>query len=823
MKAKINVKPSQSAAGQIILLEKKLSSLSFKIVSALFWLSGILAVLLTFLNFYYYPEEEWSGLCLILFSLFLIYLGFRFFYLSIINFDQSKDLRELKTRLESENEINLFDYFSLDLASATFDLFSQSQNNQFTLRNLAAALTSSKELNFILLRLGLSQNALSDLRPIGKSLGEPYLLRAIEIALAKGKSELGASDIFYSVCENCQAVKSLINELKLDLTDIENVIYWQEKTFAEIKKIKDKLNPDHLKMTGGFGKDWAYGFTNFLRSFSVDLTEVIQRNGLGLEVVGRDAEIRQIEEILQRQTGHNVVVVGDAGSGKRTTVLGFAKRIIEGNVPSSLALKHIFEVDVSVLLSGQYSDLGDRLKRVLEEASCAGNVVIFIQNIERILSAESIGEANLSTILLPYLDSGSVDIVATCDIANYNELISNNSALAQRFVRVSVAEPDNKNMIKILEDTTRLIEGKTGCLITYEAIKSTLKAADKYLLNLPNPEKSINLLDGVVTRTLGQRGQTIILPKDIDEFISEKFSLPSGDVEVEEKTKLLNLELILHKDVVGQAVAIEAISNALRRARTQVSNSKKPIGSFLFLGPTGVGKTATAKALAKAYFGGEEKMVRFDMSEYQNKADIYRLIGTPREEGILTTAIREKPFALLLFDEVEKSSPDVLNLFLQILDEGFLTDGAGKKVSFSNSIIIATSNAGAELIHQNIANNQGYAQIEKNLVDYLIGQKIFKPEFLNRFSGVIVFSPLALEEIKMIAALLVNKVAARVYQNQGIKITVSKEALENLAKAGFDPKMGARSMERVITEKIEDIIAKKILANELKQGDTFAI
>ena len=270
-------------------------------------------------------------------------------------------------------------------------------------------------------------------------------------------------------------------------------------------------------------------------------------------------------------------------------------------------------------------------------------------------------------------------------------------------------------------------------------------------------------------------------------------------------------------------MAVDSIANALRRARAKVTDTHKPIGSFLFLGPTGVGKTATAKALANVYFGGEAKMIRYDMSEYQNKDDIYRLIGSGTEQGNLTTAVRENPFSLLLFDEIEKAEPDILNLFLQILDEGIMTDGAGKKVSFANTIIIATSNAGSELIYQSIKDGVDFSLVSAKLTSYIIDQHLFRAELLNRFSAVIAFAPLSQAEIVQIAKLMIETLKKTIQETQGIEITVDEAAVTRLSELGFDPEMGARPMERIIQEKLENLLADKILRKELKDGDKFQI
>jgi ATP-dependent Clp protease ATP-binding subunit ClpA len=309
------------------------------------------------------------------------------------------------------------------------------------------------------------------------------------------------------------------------------------------------------------------------------------------------------------------------------------------------------------------------------------------------------------------------------------------------------------------------------------------------------------------------------------DYVSAKFEVPSMEIGEGERQKLLNIETAMHQRIIGQSEAIKAISGALKRARAGVTDSKKPIGSFLFLGPTGVGKTETAKALAESYFGDENRIIRFDMSEYQNEVDIYRFIGSSetRDQGSLTTAVREHPFSLILFDEVEKANPKILDLFLQVLDEGFLTDGLGRRVSFTNSIIICTSNAGANLIRKAVQNAADYENTKKTLLDYLQTQNIYRSEFLNRFTQVVLFAPLSREEIAQVAELMIEKLKKTIYNNRKVKLEIASEAVTKLADQGYDPEMGARPMARTIQEKVENIIADKILSGELKEGDSYLI
>jgi len=825
-----NFNSRNTTIGKAVGLAKLSENILFRVFATLIWLFGAIAVIHYVAGFVGLIEKANTGLLFILISIFLIYLSLRSFYFMKILEPRELSLDKVKAQIAAGEATNLFTYLELDLAKVLFDLSAGKDIQTVTAKELALALLDSREIDYILLRLGISRaemiSAVKKISESGPAL--PLLLSSLDIALEAGHTEIKSGDLFFALCKGDQFFHDFMAELRIDNSDVENLVSWHDRIDEEKLKRRNWLDPDRLKLSGGIGRDWSFGYTNYLRQFSTDITETIKNYGLGLEVIGRDSEINQIGEALLHEGSGDVIVVGEPGIGKRTVILGFAKKVLEGGV-ATLAHAHIFQVNVDALLSGLNgpSELTERIARVLSEVATAGNAIIFIENINNLLSSGEAGKADVSEALIPYLENKDVHLIGTCDVAAYNKLILSNAILAERFTRVTVKEPDKSSMTKILVSTVPMIEARTKSFISYEALKETVRLADRYVINLPNPEKSITLLDGATAKAAAERGETIILPKDVDMYIKEKYDVPVGEVDEKEKSKLLNLEERMHQTIVGQNEAVKALADAMRRSRAQISDAKKPIGSFLFLGPTGVGKTATAKALAEVYFGGESKMLRFDMSEYQNKEDVYRLIGSnlggQSEDGLLVSAVREKPFSLLLFDEFEKADPDILNLFLQILDEGFLTDGSGRKVSFQNTIIIATSNAGAEEIRLAIQNGIDYERTRKELSDYLQKQGIYKPELLNRFTSVIVFSPLTPIEIQTIATAMIEDLTKSVFENQGVKLIVNPDAITALSKIGFDPKLGARPMERVIEDKIQNLLATKLLSNELKKGDSFTI
>ncbi len=834
------IKPEGTLINRAVKLDRFFNNTVARLIFLLIWIMGIVSVFFIIKTIFvdsapeattglgYDPgaitvSNASSGIYYILLAVFLIYWPLRSFYKEKVSYPHTMELKTAKEKLEKNESINLFSLFSFQLAKAT----AKSLGSKSTTRDLALAIADSPDMNFILVRLGISKKELTSALRDYKGSDNVFeiLQAALDVAIIENHHQIEVGDVFVVLCEKDKFFNVLITDMKLEAADIAHVVYWQTGVIRKQLEGRRFLDPRRFRLTGGFGRDWAYGYTPLLKQFSRDLTDAIRSYGLGLDVIGREKEITEIQESMLRENGGSVVLVGEPGVGKRTTVLGLANKMASGESDEQLAYKHLVEINIEALLAGfkNSGDLIERLSSLFNEVIYAGNIIVFIEDIEKIVGGQGLVDAE--QIIMPFLEASGMHLIATTDTASYNQFIRTSSALAERLTRVTVTESDKSETIRILEDVVPTIEGKTKSLISFEAIKATVSASEKYVLDVPNPEKSINLLDGATAHATSSRGETIIMPKDVMDYVSDKFEVPPTEVGEEERTRLLSIEEIMHKRVIGQNEAVKAIGGALKRARAGVTDSKKPIGSFLFLGPTGVGKTETAKALTEAYFGNENKILRFDMSEYQNEADIYRFIGSAEtgEQGNLATAMREHPFSLVLFDEVEKANPKILDLFLQVLDEGFLTDGLGRKVSFTNSIIICTSNAGANLIREAVRNNTDYELTKKTLLDSLQKENIYRPEFLNRFTQIVLFAPLTQEEIGQVAGLMIERLKKVIYANRKVKLEVVPEAVTKLAQIGYDPEMGARPMARTIQEKVEDVIADKLLSGEIKEGDSYTV
>lgn len=826
MNAELKADFDNTRVGKLVRVHRFFSGFVGQLISFFGWLAGLLALAIwVSWIFGWIDLEDSFGFDQFFLALFMIFLAIRSFLRYFVRNPEIFPPEQFKNLVRHDKATNIVDTFSVDLAMALINISSLSESNS---GEVLGELAKLPESNFIFTRLGMNRRDIVAIAENATRVSGVRFIniaeRAMEVAIIEHHDQIEVGDMLVALSEADPSFSNYLSKGDLSPEDVANVVYWQTSLRSKIEERGKFLDPAHLHLTGGIGKDWAFGYTPELNKYSADLTEAIERQGLGLEIIGHDKETELLEQALSRSVGANAILVGEPGVGKRTTVLGFAKKIDEGRSLPILAHKHVIEVDVDQLISGLVGpgEFTERLTQVFSQAANAGNVIIFIDGIEKILTSGEAGQVNAAPVLMSYLSYPEISFLGTTDMASFSNLIAGNPALAQKFEKIEIAEPTDEEMVRILEDVAPRIEGHYGTIVTYGAIKETIKVAKKFILDQPNPEKSIATLEGAAN-SLTQSKEKIINSTTIDDYVSKRTSVPVKEAAGRERQVLLNLEAELHKRIINQLPAVSAVASALRRARAGVTESKKPIGSFLFLGPTGVGKTETAKALAAAYFGNDEAMLRFDMSEYQNKEDVYRLIGSPagyspRIEGELVAQVRNKPFSLILFDEVEKASPDILNLFLQVLDEGFITSSAGRKAHFKNAIIIATSNAGANLIRQLVAKNTPYEQAQKEVIEYVQNEGIFKPEFLNRFSAVVYYSPLTREQIKEVAKILIRNLAREIYQTKGVILKMEVSALAKLAEMGYDPEMGARPMARVLEEQVENFLAEKILRGEVKKG-----
>jgi ATP-dependent Clp protease ATP-binding subunit ClpC len=459
------------------------------------------------------------------------------------------------------------------------------------------------------------------------------------------------------------------------------------------------------------------------------------------------------------------------------------------------------------------------LNQCFNEVIHARNVILIINDFHDFLGGkQKVGVVDISGIIGSFL---SVNHFKTICLTSYNGLhkyIEKKPSILAQFQKIEVEEMTKDQSLQVLESKVFGVEMENKKFIPFNSLEEIVNICDKYIYDFPFPQKAINILEEVALTKENQ----IIMPEDVHSLVSEKTQIPVGKIRSQEKEVLLNMEDILHKRVIGQDEAIKEISSSLRRARTGIQTRKGPMGSFLFLGPTGVGKTETAKALAETYFGSEDKIVRLDMSEFQRIDDIPRLLGSEEQEGILTTQVKENPFSLVLLDEIEKSHPNILNLFLQVLDEGYLNDYTGRKISFTNTIIIATSNAGYKTILKAIDSKKEMPEIKEELLSDVFEKGLFRPEFINRFDGVVVFKSLSREELKLIANIQLQKINKNL-SSKRVKLNITEELKEKIVELSYNPTFGAREMKRIIQDKIENGLAREVLKDSIPNGSTLTI
>jgi len=603
-----------------------------------------------------------------------------------------------------------------------------------------------------------------------------------------------------------------LNGIGLSLKSFYRIIDWEGRREKEIEDKKTFWSEENLFSIRPIGRNWSYGYTTQLDKYSIDLQNNLRLIYEESDLVGHQNKGQIVETILSRPDQNSVFLVGDPGVGKKTFIYYLAKRIHEQTTNSLLDNKRMVELDLKELISKtSREELDAKLNKVFYQAAFAGNVIVIIHNINEFLNPSD-PRLNINSVLVEYLAIPNFQIIGTLSKQAFHSYVEKNQGIMKNVDKVIFEELSKEETVQSLLYYLKENE-KERVLVTYQALEKVVNLSEQYINDSPFPEKAIDSLEQVLLTWVQNPKNYLLTGSDVDEFFSRKFNVPVGKIGEAEKEKLLNLEEILHQRVIGQDKAINQISEAMRRVRSGISDKNKPIGSFLFLGSTGVGKTETAKALAEAYFGSEDRMIRIDMSEYQNAESINRFLGSEisKEPSQIIVKISENPFSVLLLDEIEKAYPEILNLFLQILDEGWLTDVFGKKAYFKNSIIIATSNAGAEIIKSEAAAGTPNKEILKKVINDSTKKGIFRAEFLNRFEGIILFENLREDELVEATKLILGNIADRIYETKNITVTFGDDFIAKLIQVGYDPIFGMRSIKRFAQDKVEDLIAKKLI------------
>ncbi len=580
---------------------------------------------------------------------------------------------------------------------------------------------------------------------------------------------------------------------------------------------------DNLSRIRGLGQEFSYGEAFALRRYMRELNTTSVMSLVLTNAAYANEVINEVEMILTRDKAANAILVGEPGVGKMDMMVEFGKRIREGRSVASLLGKRVivFDKDLFVVTHTTKEEFEAAFLKLMVEAEQAGHIILVLENLPLFINEAKALNVDLAELIERFLSSPNLQVVATAEPGTYHQYLETNDQLMRNFAPVLIEDPDLSSTIRVLEEATWALEHRYALAFTYAALVRVAEGANQYIVDGVMPDKALSLLSEVATAASAQRVNAVS-SDFVDTIISHKTGIPIGSVGGAEREKLLHLESLLHERVVGQHDAIKAISSAMRRARVGIQSTEKPIGSFLFLGSTGVGKTETAKALAAVFFGSEEKMVRFDMSEFSDEHSLERLIGTDSRAGVLASALREHPYCVLLLDEFEKATTDVHDLFLQILDEGIFTDARGMKINARNCIIIATSNAGSTLIYDLVKAGKRPVASREAIISAIIETHAFRPELINRFDATVIFESLSERQQEKIAQMMVAELTDRV-KKRGYGLTIDNAFMAALLEEGFDPEFGARPMRRAVQDIIEERIARKIIEGGLRPGDTIRL
>lgn len=726
----------------------------------------------------------------------------------------------------------------------------------------------------------------SDVLSMGRITYSPKLKKVLDMAFDEAKKmnyeKVGSEHLLIAIlkCQDCMAYRILVS-LQVDmikvfkeLLDAMGLELTGFKEDVAAIKGKGKAKPPML-----------------IDTYSVDMTELAKSDKLD-PVIGREDEIQRLIQVLSRRTKNNPCLIGEPGVGKTAVVEGLAARIVNGDVPDSLKGKRLLNLDLSGMVAGSKyrGEFEERIKKVISEVKNSGNIILFMDEIHTMIGAGGAeGSMDAANILKPSLSRGEIQLIGATTIEEYRKYIEKDAALERRFQPVKVTEPTLDETVAILYGLKERYENHHNVVITDEAIESAVRLSERYINDRNLPDKAIDVIDEAASRvsinatnkpkelktveeeikTLEAQKEKAILACDFDEAmnIKEKLAkkykkqerlekayeaqranasdkvtaeevaevislwtkIPLKKLAATEAEKLIKLEEVLHERVVGQEEAVSSLAKAIRRGRVGIKDPKRPIGSFLFLGPTGVGKTELSKALAQAMFGSEEFLIRIDMSEYMEKHSVSKMIGSPpgyvgfEDGGQLSERVRRNPYSVVLFDEIEKAHPDVFNILLQILDDGHITDSNGRKIDFKNTVIIMTSNAGASSIADskklgfsvNTDEKQDYESMKSKVMDEV--KRLFKPEFINRIDDIIVFHSLTKENMKQIIDIMLASLNKVVKENIGITINMDDAAKERIIEDSFDSKYGARPLRRALQSRVEDKVADLILSRGSKK------
>ncbi len=687
-------------------------------------------------------------------------------------------------------------------------------------RTIIEALAGSGGAKFLANRLGIPIQQVVQLTPADPGLTESVWRESINIwsHLPERTSTIPSVVVVAAIIRLNPDCTEILNNLRIDADDVYRGVEWLEHWEMQARRSSD------LKLTGGIARDWSFGYIPTLEHFGTNLSLKYSegRRSMAGNLMRNRLLVDDMIKYLSSNARRNVALIGPLGVGKSTVVEALADILMDSKSGASSDVKfnQVFMLDASAIISAANArgEIEQLIGRLLSEAYRAKNIILFLDNAELFMS-DGTGSVDLSNLLQPAIEGGGLKLIMAMEEQRFLQIAQAKPALTSALNRIEITPTDDNDTIRVLEDRIIPLEYGSTTLFTYQALTEAYRLSNRYIHDVAQPRASVQLLESAAQRASGGVVNPSVVAQTIEQTLGIKVggNLQSGDAQAE-KDKLLHLEELIHQRMINQTKAVSAVASALRRARAGVRNENRPIGTFLFLGPTGVGKTELAKSLAAVYFSGEDHLVRIDLNEYVRAEDVARLIADGATDPMsLSAQVQKDPFSVVLLDEIEKAHPNVLTTLLQVLDEGVLRDINNRPISFRDTILIATSNAGADKIRQYIEAGYQLEQFSEQIQNELISSGQFKPEFLNRFDEIAVFRPLTKSELLQVIDLIlvgINKNLA----NQKVAVAVDDQAKLALVEAGYDPRLGARPMRRVVQRTVENIVAEKILTGELVPG-----
>lgn len=688
--------------------------------------------------------------------------------------------------------------------------------DQPTPKQIATAVSNVHGGQFFALRFGITPNFLQNVTSDAPADAAAIWQHALEIREKTASEHISGAVLSVAILRNFSDYESLLAHMHLDMEDLYGGIRWYEHLRELIAKTKQP------KRTGGIARDFSFGYTPLLKRFGMNLSEHAGGQ-MNVELEAHAKALGQLLETFGTGGRQNAALVGEAGVGKTTIVHAFAEKLLDAKakIPDNLRFRQVVLLDSASLIAAApgRGELEGLIMQVLSEAYSAKNIIICLDNAQ-LFFEEGVGSVDLTNVLLPILEAGNLRVILTMDEQRYLQIGQRNPSLINAINRISIAPATREETIAVMQDQLIITEFQRHVSYMYQALAEAFRLSERYVHDLVMPGRALKLLEAAASYAEGG----LVTANSVQQAIEQTMDIKVGVADDEtEREKLLNLEDLIHQRMINQTRAVQVVSDALRRARAGVRNQNRPIGTFLFLGPTGVGKTELSKALADVYFGGENRMVRLDLNEYVRPEDVSRLIADGADDPTsLTAQVMKQPFSVVLLDEIEKAHPQVLTTLLQLLDEGILRDIKNREVSFRDAIVIATSNAGADRIREYIERGYKLQDFEQQFTDELISSNQFRPEFLNRFDEIVIFRPLEKPELIQVIDLMlagINKQMAL----QKITVHVADDAKSFLVDKGYDPRLGARPMRRVVQRAVENLVAKQMLSGSVAPGSIIEV